>query len=71
VRAVRGETKTTSPFSVAGKISQLFCLGCIAQRVNRGFEFDVATGKIPGDEYADFFIKGLPPRKGWEQYYKV
>ena len=71
LRAVKGETATTSPFSVAGRISQLFCLGCIAQRVNRGFEFDVASGRIPGDEYADRFLRGLPPRKGWEQYYSV
>lgn len=71
IRAVLGETKTNSPFSVAGRISQLFTLGCIAQRVRRGFVFDPAAGKIVGDDYADYFIKGIPPRKGWEDYYKV
>ena len=71
IRAVRGETQTTSPFSIAGKISKLFTLGCIAQRVNRSIEFDPATGHIKGDDYADYFIKGHRPRKGWECYYKV
>ena len=71
IRAVRGETQTTSPFSIAGKISQLFTLGCIAQRVNRSIEFDPATGRIKGDDYADYFIKGHRPRKGWECYYSV
>ena len=71
IRAVRGETKANSPFSVSGRISQLFALGCIAQRVNRGFAFDPAAGKILGDDYADYFIKGIRPRKGWEGYYKV
>jgi len=71
VLAVKGETKTTSPFSVAGPISQLFSLGCIAQRVNRGFTFDREKEVIVGDDYANYFIKGLPPRKGWECYYQV
>ena len=71
IRAVRGETKANSPFSVSGRISQLFALGCIAQRINRGFAFDPAAGKILGDDYADYFIKGIRPRKGWEGYYNV
>ena len=71
ILAVKGETKTTSPFSITGKISQLFALGCIAQRVNRSIVFDKAKGEIVGDEYANYFIKGPKPRKGWECYYKV
>ena len=71
IRAVRGETTANSPFSVAAKLSQLFCLGCIAQRVRRDFDFDAASGRIVGDEYADRLLKGLPPRKGWESYYSA
>lgn len=71
IRAVRGETKTTSPFEVAAPLSQLFCLACIAQRVKRGFAFDPAKGEILGDEYASYFLKGPAPRKGWECYYTV
>ena len=71
IRAVKGETKTTSPFSVAAPLSQLFCLGNVAQRVRRGFAFDPAKGAILGDEYAAYFLKGPAPRKGWEEYYKA
>jgi len=71
ILAVKGEKKTTSPFSVAGKISQLFTLGCIAQRVRRGFAFDPVKGQILGDDYAAYFLKGPAPRKGWEEYYTV
>ena len=71
IRAVKGEVRATSPFEVAAPLSQLFCLGCIAQRLNRGFEFDPAKGEIRGDEYANFWLKGPPPRKGWEEYYRA
>ena len=71
IRAVKGETKTTSPFSVAAPLSQLFCLGNVAQRVRRGFAFDPAKGAILGDEYAAYFLKGPAPRTGWEEYYRV
>jgi len=71
IRAVKGEGKTTSPFSVGGRISQLFALGNIASRVRRGFTFDPIKGKIEGDEYASYYLKGPAPRKGWESYYKV
>ena len=71
LRAVIGETKATSPFSVAGPLSQLFTLGVIAQRLNRSFEFDPAAGRAPHDEYADFFLAGPPPRRGWEDFYRV
>jgi len=70
IRAVKGETKTTSPFSVSGPLSQLFCLGCIAQRLNRGFDFDPAKGVITSDTYANAWLKGPAPRKGWEEYYR-
>ena len=69
--AVKGEQKARSPFEIAAPLSQLFCLGCIAQRVNRSFDFNPATGAIPGDEYANAFLKGPAPRKGWEEYYRV
>ena len=70
IEAVKGEKKTTSPFSISGKISQLFALGCIAQRVRRGFKFDPAKGEILGDEYAAYYLNGPAPRKGWEEYYE-
>lgn len=70
LRAVRGEMKTLSPFSVAAPLSQLFTLACIAQRTGRSFAFDKTTGTIPGDPEANALLR-QPPRKGWEEFYTV
>ncbi len=71
--AVQGKEETRSPFSVSAPLSQLFCLGCIAQRLNRGFKFDPVAKRITGDDEADALLKGSKgtPRKGWEEFYKV
>ncbi len=71
IRAVKGEVKATSPFSVGGRISQLFALGNVAQRVRRSIEFDPVRGEIPGDAYAQYYLRGPAPRRGWECYYQV
>ena len=71
MRAVRGEMETLSPFSVAAPLSQVFTLACIAQRLDRGFAFDPAKKCIVGDDEANALLKGTPPAKGWECYYKV
>src|SRR5690606_38952376 len=34
LRACKGEEKTRSAFEIAGPLSQVFCLGVIAQRLN-------------------------------------
>ncbi len=71
--AVMGKEQTRSPFSVTGPLSEVFCLGCIAQRLNRSFKFDPATKTIVGDEEANALLKGSKgtPRKGWEEFYRV
>ena len=46
-------------------------LGVIAQRLNTKFRFDAATGRVTDNEKADALLAGVPPRKGWEQYYKL
>ncbi|MBE6383215.1 MAG: gfo/Idh/MocA family oxidoreductase [Lentisphaerae bacterium] len=71
--AVLGREETRSPFSVAAPLSQVFCLGCIAQRLNRSFRFDPASKTIVGDEEANALLKGSKgtPRKGWEEFYRV
>ena len=71
--AVMGRDKTHSPFSVAAPLSEVFCLGCIAQRLNRSFKFDPAKKEVVGDNVANALLKGSEgtPRKGWESYYKV
>lgn len=69
--ACRGEAEAHSPFSVTAPLSQIFCLGVIAQRLNRSFRFDPVAKRIIGDDEADALLKGPEPRKGWEGYYKV
>jgi hypothetical protein len=69
--AVRGEEEAKSPFRVAAPLSQIFCLGVIAQRLNRGFRFDPVTGDAPGDAEVNRLLMGPPPRAGWETYYTV
>ena len=69
--AVRGEAEARSPFSVTGPLSQIFCLGVIAQRLNRSFKFDPVKKQIVGDAEANALLKGPEPRKGWEGYFNV
>jgi predicted dehydrogenase len=69
--AVKGQEQTRSPFEVAAPLSQLLNLGVIAQRLGGSYKFDRATKQIVGNEKANAMLKGPPPRKGWEQYYKL
>ncbi|HRQ52436.1 MAG TPA: gfo/Idh/MocA family oxidoreductase, partial [Agriterribacter sp.] len=63
--------KTRSPFEIAGPLSQVFCLGVMAQRLNTKIVFDRETKRITNNRFADAMLTGTPPRKGWEQYYKL
>ncbi|MBR4893835.1 MAG: gfo/Idh/MocA family oxidoreductase, partial [Kiritimatiellae bacterium] len=71
--SVMGREKVRSPFSVGAPLSQVFCLGCIAQRLNRSIKFDSVKKEIIGDAVANALLKGAPntPRKGWEEFYKI
>ncbi|HRP57540.1 Gfo/Idh/MocA family oxidoreductase [Agriterribacter sp.] len=71
LRACSGAEKTRSPFEIAGPLSQVFCLGVMAQRLNTKIVFDRETKRITNNRFADAFLTGAPPRKGWEQYYKL
>lgn len=71
LKACKGEEKTRSPFAVAGPLSQVFCLGVLAQWMNTKLEFNRDTKKITNNKMANELLVGPPPRKGWEQYYKV
>ena len=69
---VMGREKTRSPFSVAGPLSQMFTLGCIAQRLRRSIKIDPKTGAILNDAEAAKYLAGpAAPRKEWEEFYKV
>ena len=68
--AVKGEEEAKSPFHVAAPLSEIFCLGVIAQRLNRGFKFDPEKKRAIGDAEVDTLLKGPAPRRGWEEYYR-
>ncbi len=69
--ACQGECEPNSPFSVAGPLSQVFCLGVLAQRFGTKILFDRETKKITNNPMADIMLRGDAPRPGWEQYYKI
>jgi len=71
LQACKGEEQTRSPFAVAGPLSQVFCLGVIAQQLNTKLKFDRKTKLITNNKIANALLIGPPPRKDWEQYYKV
>ena len=69
--AAMGEEECNSKLAVSGPLSQMFALGCIAQRLGGTLKFDAKKQEITNDERANQLLKGHPPRKGWEEYYKV
>ncbi len=71
LKACKGEEKTRSPFELAGPLSQVFSLGVIAQWMNSPLAFDRETKQITNNPMANILLMGAPPRKGWEQYYKI
>lgn len=69
--ACMGKEKTRSPFSVSAPLSQVFCLGVLSQRLNRKLVFDRDTKQITNDPQANEILINEPPRKGWEEFYKL
>ncbi|MDR2473449.1 MAG: Gfo/Idh/MocA family oxidoreductase [Tannerella sp.] len=69
--SVAGKEKTRSPFEIAGPLSQVFCLGVMAQRFGTKIEFDTVAKKVTNNPFADAFLYGAPPRSGWEEYYVI
>ena len=71
LKAAKGEEKTRSNFAVAGPLCQAMAIGIIAQRVNAKVEFDRTTKQITNHKLANELLNGVPPRKDWEQYYRL
>ena len=71
IRACCGEEKTRSPFEIFGPMSQMFCLGVIAQRLNTQLFFDTRLKRFTNNDFANALLSGMPPRKGWEDFYKL
>lgn len=71
LKACKGEEKCRSNFAVAGPLCQAMAIGIIAQQVNAKLTFDPATKQITNHKVANELLAGVPPRKDWEQYYKL
>jgi predicted dehydrogenase len=71
VLACKGKEKTRSPFEISAPLSQVFVLGTIAQRLNIKIEFDRKTKQITNNALANHLLVGAPPRKGWEEFYRL
>ena len=69
--AAKGEEQCRSNFAVAGPLCQAMAIGIIAQRVNAKLQFDSTTRQITNHKAANEFLNGVPPRKDWEQYYRL
>jgi len=68
--ACKGDEKTRSPFSIAGPLTQVLTLGCIAQQFGGKLKFDRKKMIITNKSKANAQL-ARTPRKGWEQYYKI
>lgn len=71
ILACQGKEKTRSPFEISGPLTQVLCLGVLTQRLNKKITFDRATKRITNDDFANAWLTGAPPRKGWEEFYKL
>ena len=69
--ACKGQEQARSPFEVAGPLSQVFCLGVIAQQLNAKLKFDPKAKKFTNNELANKLLKGAEPRKDWKYFYKL
>jgi hypothetical protein len=49
----------------------VFCLGVLSQMLKSDLKFDREKKQITNNKTANELLVGAPPRKGWEQYYKV
>jgi hypothetical protein len=69
--ACKGQEACRSPFEIAGPLSQVFNLGVLAQQLNAKLLFDRSTKQITNNKMANDLLAGAPPRKGWEEFYKL
>ena len=71
LRAVRREDpRCNSPFEVAAPLTQLFTLGCIAQRLGGTLKLDTDEKEITNNARANQLLNP-PPRKDWEAFYRL
>ena len=68
--ACMGREEVRSPFSVSGPLTQGFNLGCIAQRLGDTLQFDRQLKAITNNPLANALLDP-PPRRGWEEFYRL
>jgi hypothetical protein len=72
LRAANGkDPRCNSSFKVAAPLTQVFMLGCIAQRLGGTLKFDAEKKEITDNQKANELLKGNVPRKGWEEFYRL
>ncbi len=71
VLAALGEETARSPFDVAAPLNQVLNLGVIAQELNESLTFDPVEKSFVDNDRANELLDGPPPRKGWEEYYRL
>jgi len=69
--ACKGQEKARSSFEIAGPLSQVFCLGVIAQQLNAKLSFDPAKKRFTNNRMANKLLVGAEPRKDWKMYYDL
>ena len=69
--ACKGEEEARSSFDISGPLSQVFTLGVAAQRLSTRLQFDRETKQFTNSKYGNMMLTGAPPRKGWEEFYKL
>lgn len=69
--ACKGQEKTRSSFEIAGPLSQVFCLGVIAQQLKAKLTFDPIQKKFTNNNLANKLLVGSEPRKEWMYFYKL
>ena len=71
LHAIQGTEKANSAFDKVGELSEVLCLGVIAQRMNAQLYFDPRTKQFTNNAFANAMLAGVPPRCGWEWLYKL
>ena len=71
LKSCKGEEQCRSSFDIAGPLCQVMALGVLAQRLNTRLVFDAKKKKITNNKAGNELLVGPPPRKGWEQFYKM
>ena len=66
-----GKETARSAFHISAPLSQVFCLGVIAQWTGEKIVFDPEKKQIVNNPVLNQLLWGPIPREGWEEYFEV